>query len=186
MGNITNVYFPEGLEQDGTKIRPGMSTQVRWDIGIGDINIDVSGKICYVHHWFPLRGEGGEEYAKELFSWTGFLDTNMGVLFFENGQIRHLDLSYEDVGPWVVNNIKVEWNDCDKMGLYHTLTPEQWLHVDSALNLYRATLLSPDAINEDEPGGYGLTLARKAYLERSGELVDPYYKPSTPNGFIQA
>lgn len=188
MGWITDISFPEGLEQNGTKIVPGMTTQVRWDIGIGNLTIGADGKIKEegLWHGFPLCLDQKEAYQKELLTWTGYLDTNMGVLFFENGQIRHLDLSYEDVGSWVINNIKTEWNDCDKGGLYHTLTPEQWLNVDSVLNLYRGTLLSTDKINEEEPGGYGLTIARKNYVERSGNLVDPFYEPKTSNGFIHA
>jgi hypothetical protein len=187
MGWITNISFPEGMEQNGTKIRPGMSTQVRWDIGIGDMRIGTDGKIMAdAWHSHPLSGKQKEAYQKELANWTGYLDTNMGTLFLENGQVRHLDLSYEGVGEWVVNNIKTDWNDCDKGGLYHTLTPEQWVGTNTSLNLYRGLLLSTDKINEEEEGGYALTLARKAYVERSGELIDPFYKPKTPNGFIHA
>ena len=188
MGWITDIRFPDGLEQDGTKIVPGMSTQVRWDIGIGSINIGADGKIRDdVWHGFPLCLKQKEAYQKELTTWTGYLDTNMGVLFFKEGQIQHLDLSYENVGEWVINNVStVDWNPQDHGGLYHTLTPEQWVHANSALNLYRDRLLSTDEINEDEKGGYALTLARKAYVERSGNLVDPFYEAPAPNGFIHA
>jgi hypothetical protein len=187
MGWITNISFPEGLEQDGTKIRPGMSTQVRWDIGIGEMRIGADGKIKDdVWHGHPFDLSAKEAYQKELANWTGYLDTNMGVLFFKEGQIQHLDLSYEDVGNWPVNNVKDKWNDCENATIYHSLPAEKWGDIDSVLNLYRATLLSTDAINEDEPGGYALTIARKTYVERSGELVDPYYKAPTPNGFIHA
>jgi hypothetical protein len=187
MGWVTDVAFVDGVELNGTKIVAGMSTQVRWDFGVGSLRIDKEGKIMpEVWHGYPLCLQEKEDYQKELETFTGAMDTNMGTLFFNQGQLCHLDLSYENVGEWVVNNIQVPWNESDKNGLYRTLTPEQWARTDSALNLYRATLLSTDKIDEEEKGGYALTLARKAYVERSGELVDPFYKAPTPNGFITA
>lgn len=187
MGWVTNIYFPEGLEQNGTKIIPGMSTQVRWDIGVGEIRIGADGKIKDdVWHGHPFDLADKEAYQKELTNWTGYLDTNMGVLFFKEGQIQHLDLSYEDVGNWVINNVPDKWNDIDKVRMYRTLPAESWPDIDSALNLYRATLTSEDKIDEDVDGGYALTIAREKYVNRSGELVDPYYTAPTPNGFIHA
>ena len=189
MGWVTNINFVDDIELNGTKVCKGMNTQVRWDHGVGAISIDKDGKILPdIWHGYPLTLQEKEDYQKELANWTGVMDTNMGVLFFKEGQLQHLDLSYEGVGEWVVNNIKAEsiWNSPDKNSLYRSLPPEQWDEIDSVLTLYRATLLSDDKIDEDVKGGYALTLARKAYLERSGELVDPFYKAPTPNGFIHA
>ena len=186
MGWVTDITFVDGVELNDTKIRKGMTTQVRWDVGIGSINIDKDGKIVPdVWHGYPLCLQQKEDYQKELASWTGYMDTNMGVLFFKEGQLQHLDLSYEDIGSWAVNNIETHWNSPDKAGLYHALTAEQWLNVNANLNLYRGLLVSEDKINEDEKGGYALTIARQKYLGRSGELIDPYYKDPIPNGFVR-
>lgn len=189
MGWVTDITFPEGLEQDGTKIRPGMNTQVRWDIGVGSMQIGADGKIKpdSVWHGYPLCLERKETYQKELATWTGYLETNMGVLFFKEGQLQYLDLSYDGIGEWLVNNTDSSWNTKDRhAALYQTLPVERWASLDTLLSGFRNQLLSDEVIDEDAKGGYALSLARKAYLERSGELVDPYYKAPTPNGFIHA
>jgi len=184
MGWITNISFPEGLELNGTKIIQGMSTQIRWDNGIGRLSIDKTGKIIpdsVVHH-FPLSDEEAVAYQKELATWTGILDTNMGPLFLKEGQLHHLDLSYEEVGPWIVNHGDFESNSSDG-NLYRSLSATDFDQINEVLNKYREMLLDPTPLDKDD---YALDCAKKAYQGRSGELSDPYYKSPTPNGFIRA
>jgi len=176
MGWVTNIYFPEGLELNDTKIRPGMSTQVRWDIGIGEITFDNTGKIVAegLWHGYPLHLQEKEAYQLELSKWTGIFDTNMGVLFVKEGQLCHLDLSYEGIGEWIVNNGGFDWQPTsDKNNLCRTMPVSAFEHGEMILNDYREKLLGNVTPFD---GGYAFSLAQEAYQKRSGEIIDMYYK----------
>ena len=130
--------------------------------------------------------EKKEDYQKEPVIWTGYLETNMGTLFFKEGHLQHLDLSYDGIGEWMVNNAQYSWNDTDGHKLYRTLPLEMWAFMDTMLGQFRKQLLSDEVIDEGAKSGYALTLARKAYKERSGELIDPHYNEPTSNGVIRS
>jgi len=189
MAWITNVHFPEGVEMNDTKIRPGMRTQVRWDFGVSEITIDKEGKIVAdkVLHMHPLHDDDARAYEKQLTTWTGVFETNMGVLFFKEGQLCHLDLSYEGVGEWLINceeRVPYSWTPAPKESQVELpMSVEAFTHNEVSINHYRERLVD-NVIPFN--AGYSFTIACKKYRERSGELADPYYEEPTPNGFIRS
>lgn len=186
MGWITNIIFVDGVELNDTKVCKGMSTQVRWDLGIGTINIDKNGKILPdVWHGYPLWTPEKENYEKELANWTGPMDTTVGVLFFKEGQLCHLDLCIDDVGSYLLNHTPTTWS-CINGQLHRTMTVAAFESFEQEINEFRDQLLSDEPIDEDDPDGYAFSVARQLYKERSKELIDPYYKAPTPNGFVRS
>lgn len=189
MGWITDVHFPDGVEMNGTKIRPGMRTQVRWDFGVGDVVIDKEGKIVAdkVLHMYPLHDDEARAYEKQLATWTGIFDTNMGVLFFKEGQLCHLDLSYKGVGEWLINReerVAYSWTPAPKESRVELpMSVEAFAQNEVFINQFRERL-GDNVVPFD--AGYSFNIACRKYRERSGELTDPYYKEPTPNGFIRS
>lgn len=175
MGHITNVNFPDGVELNGTKIRPGMTTQVRWDLGIGTINVDGQGKIKPdIWHCHPLCGKEEEAFKKDLLVWTGVIATNMGGLFFKEGQLVHLDLSYENVGDYFLNNIFPDWQGAILDGqVQKIMSPEKWAMMEEELTNYRVQLTECVVIGN---ALRGFKDAIEAYAKRSGELIDPHWE----------
>jgi hypothetical protein len=175
MGWITNINFLDGVELNGTKVARGVGTQVRWDLGIGGFNIDKNGKILPdVWHGHPFAGKAKDDYEKELANWTGPMDTTMGVLFFKEGQLCHLDLCLDDVGSYLLNHTGTDWA-CQRDQIYRSMTLEAFEAFEKEINEFREKLLSDSPLDEEDPDEYAFSVARKIYKERTGEITDPYY-----------
>lgn len=189
MGYITNIRFEKDISLNGIKVRAGMSTQVRWDLGVGDFQIDGKGKIIpdTVYHGYPLKGDAKKRYEKEIANWSGTMDTNMGTLFFKEGQLIHLDLSVEGVGEFFCNHRPFGSKDniLDKDGLYRSLSPEATEVLETELNLYRTKLSIGNRDGIDAISEYAYELAVFAFFT-TDELVDPHHMPEAPTGFIRA
>lgn len=172
MAYITNVYFPQGVELDGTKIRPGMNTQIRWDFGAGELHIDGQGKVMpNTCHCDPLGDDQARAFEQELQIWTGVMDTNMGPLFFKEGQLVHLDLSDEAVGQHFLNSVFTDWQGPIPSGsVQKIMSLETWELFEAALVAYR------DQLTRQQIGNYPYKLAREAYRTRSNELIDPFWE----------
>jgi hypothetical protein len=96
MGWVTDINFQEGLGFHGVQIEKGFHTQVRWDLGIGGIDVGADGQIKAVYHNYPLEylAEAKAAYEKDLLTFTGILDGNASKLHFHKGQLLNVDLFY--------------------------------------------------------------------------------------------
>lgn len=108
MGWVTNINLDEDLDFHGCKAEKGHFTQVRWDIGIGDINIGADGKIRDVSHLYPFEYdlETKKAYEENLLTFTGIFDAAGGHMHFHKGEWLNADLfngSYLD--SYVMNQL---------------------------------------------------------------------------------
>lgn len=91
MGWIMDINFLGDLEYNGFTVKQGASTQVRWDMGIGEIAVGKDGKIERVHTAHPLEGLEKEDYEKEMLSFTGMTHSTSYALCFYKGELANLD-----------------------------------------------------------------------------------------------
>lgn len=136
MGWCTGINFEGDLDFNGVKIKAGTYTQVRWDIGIGDINIDATGKISSVTHYAPIEyiPTAKEAYEKDLLTFTGVLDANMAKLHFHKGVLLNCDLCYgRYLESYVMNQLQsanIKLTETFK----HADYPEDWKSLDSSVS----------------------------------------------------
>lgn len=90
MGWIMDVNFKDEIKQHGHVIEAGAETQVRWDWGIGVINV-AGGRIVEVRTHHPLEGTQKEEYEKDLLNFSGVIDSTSRTLCFYKGELANLD-----------------------------------------------------------------------------------------------
>ena len=181
MGWITNVTFLADLCINDTKIRAGMTTQVRWDLGIGGFDIDGTGKIVNAYHLFPLGDNRdspeGKAYAAGLENWTGYIDTNMAVLFFNKGQLIDLDISASNyVGAHFVNNDMKAVHVVENKTIYYPMTEEQGEIFLQDLAKFRARIENTDPAGDDFDG------LCQAFIGRPKEIIDEFYEEKQSNG----
>lgn len=101
MGWIMDVNFKDEIEQHGHLIEAGSETQVRWDLGIGVINI-AGGRIVEVHTHHPLEGTCKEEFEKDILNFSGVLDSTSRTLCFYKGELVNLDfINSQNLGIYV-------------------------------------------------------------------------------------
>lgn len=136
MGWVTDINFNEDLDFHGVQIKKGTHTQVRWDIGIGNINIGADGRITSVDHYAPIEHKPAakEAYEKNLLTFTGILDANIGKLHFQEGQLLNCDLLYgRYLESYVMNqlySVKLKLTEVFK----HPDYPERWKDLDSSVS----------------------------------------------------
>lgn len=136
MGWVTDINFEGDLDFNGVQIKAGTHTQVRWDIGIGNINIDATGKISSVDHYAPLeyKPEAKKAYEQNLLTFTGILDANMGKLHFHQGQLLNCDLLYgrylESYVLTQLYSVKLKTTETFK----HDDIPEDWRQLDCSVS----------------------------------------------------
>lgn len=90
MGWIMDVNFKDEIKQHGHVIDAGAETQVRWDLGIGVINVS-GGRIVEAHTDHPLEGTCKEEFEKDLLNFSGVIDSTSRTLCFYKGELANLD-----------------------------------------------------------------------------------------------
>jgi hypothetical protein len=136
MGWVTDINFLGDLDFNGVQIKAGTHTQVRWDIGIGNINIDATGKIVSVDHYAPIeyKPAAKEAYEKDLLTFTGILDANMSWLHFHKGQLLNCDLFYgRYLECYVLNQlhaVKLKTAESFK----HVDYPEDWKNLECSVS----------------------------------------------------
>lgn len=171
MGWITNVYFPDGVESDSVEILPGVQTQVRWDMGIGTIVVNGEGQIVEATHLFPQRGAKGKAQVASILKWNGYLDTTMGVLFFNQGKITHLDFSSDRrVGSYFIDHCvgTHPWVE-DGMGNIHaSMSDEELPKFIKELDEYRESMTKP-------PSSKFRGIINGLYSHRPKQMADPYF-----------
>lgn len=91
MGWIMDVRFEGDLEYNGFKIEKGAQTQVRWDMGIGEITVGPDGRIRTVYTAHPLTGTEKEDYEKEMLTFTGVTQSTSYALTFYEGRVVAMD-----------------------------------------------------------------------------------------------
>lgn len=136
MGWVTDINFLEDLDFNGVKIKAGTSTQVRWDIGIGNINIDATGKIVDVDHYAPIENkpEAKKAYEQNLLTFTGILDATMGQLHFHKGQLLNCDLFYgRYLECYVLNQLRSVKLKTSEFFI-HEDYPSHWKNLDSSID----------------------------------------------------
>ena len=136
MGWVTNINFEGELQFRGLKISKGFHTQVRWDIGIGDINIDATGRIRSVSHLYPLeyKLEAKKAYEEHMMTFTGILDGTDTKLHFIKGQLVDADLFGGDcLEQYVMSRLhKADVNFSNNF--HHEQDPEVCKGLDSSLS----------------------------------------------------
>lgn len=170
MSQITTVYFNEDVTLDGTTVKKGTYTQVRYDLGCGDIWIDGTGKIAETAHQYPLRGDEAAAYAKELMTYTGGIETNMGTLFFKKGQLCNLDFTAEEVSRRLSGLVEPKTSNTVN-GLDRTLTYNEGMELFEAIDFIRV-LITKDLPEGSDESWYSLKLE---YTNRPAILVDPFH-----------
>lgn len=93
MGWIMDIRFEGNLEVNGFEVKAGDSTQVRWDMGIGEITVGPNGKIRTAYTAHPLEGTDKEDYEKELLTFTGMTHSTSYALCFHQGSLVNLDFA---------------------------------------------------------------------------------------------
>lgn len=171
MGDITNVLFTGEINLDGVKIQAGMTTQVRWDLGIGSMNIDGNGKIVMVDHYWPLPEDLRAAFNEEMLGYTGVLDANIGQLIFHQGQLTFLDLTVADDAVRAVLSATIagrpKWKDWSGHPMPASIDEDDWLALKASLEQSRKDLVAADSPYED--------FVTASYVNRSRELIDPYH-----------
>lgn len=171
MAWITNVHFPDGVESDGVEILPGVQTQIRWDMGIGTIVVNGEGQITEATHSFPLRGDQGRSHAKDILKWNGYMDTTMGVLFFNQGKITHLDFSSDRrVGTYFIDHCVAThpWGSDGLANVHSTMSDEELPKFIKELDEYREGMTKP-------PSSKFRGIISGLYRYHPKQLVDPYF-----------
>lgn len=170
MSQITTVYFNEDVTLNETTVKKGTYTQVRYDLGCGDIWIDGTGKIVETAHQYPLRGDEGVAYAKELMTYTGGIETNMGTLFFDKGQLVHLDFTVEEVSRWLIGHLEPKTSNTTN-GLDRTLTEEEGKALFDDIDRIRR-IITKDLPENSNESWHSFKLE---YASRPAVLVDPFH-----------
>ena len=169
MASITDIHFSEDITLNGTTIKKGTNTQVRHDLGCGSIWINGEGKIAEAQHYYPIRGDEGVAYAKELLTFTGGIESNMGTLFFNKGQLVNLDFTAEEVSRWLIGHLEPKTSNTVN-GLDRTLTEEEGKVLFDEMDRIRETILK-ELPEDSNPSWHSFKLA---YESRPSLLVDPF------------
>ena len=102
MGLIFDISWPDGLHEKNVAIPKGMATQVRWDLRMGSAKIQKDGQVTDV-----IRYDEHDTFEGDLTKFTGYLDSNMGRLYFQDGKHVGLWLTlWENAGArWLVDKV---------------------------------------------------------------------------------